>query len=103
MVDNTTFHALGIQVKYLEMNTFIRSTLPPGSYKTSLDASPPSKIFSLHSKQINKVKNELDGQPSRVLVSMHVFNYNSSFSSPYLVFLELEDMHQPHLDFKNTS
>ena len=103
MVGNTIFHALGIQVNYLEMNKFIRSTLPSGSYKTSLDASSPPKIFSLHSKQINKVKNELDGQPSRVLVSMHVFNYNSSFSSPYLVFLELEDMHQPHLDFKNTS
>ena len=99
MADNTIFYAHGIQDSYLEKSTFIRSTLPPGSYKTSLDASPPSKIFSLHSKQINKVKNELDGQPSRVLV----FNYNSSFSSPYLVFLELEDMYQPHLDFKNTS
>ena len=31
---------------------------------------------------------------------MHVFNYNASFSPAHLVFLELEDMHRPHLDFK---
>ena len=44
MVDNTIFYALSIQDSYLEKNTFIRSTLPPGSYKTSLDASPPPKF-----------------------------------------------------------
>ena len=31
---------------------------------------------------------------------MHVSNYNATFSSAHLVFLELEDIHQPHLDFK---
>ena len=99
MVSNTIFIALGIQDKYLEKTTLIRSTLPPGSYKSSLDTSPPPKILSLHCKQINKFKNELDGQPSSLLASMHVCNYNSSFTSAHLVFLELEDTHQ-YLDFK---
>ena len=99
MADNTIFIALGIQGKYLEKIMLIRSTLPLGSYKTSLDTSPPKKILSLHCKQINKVKNELDGQPSRFLASMHVFNYNATFSPNHLVFLEL-DIYQPHLDFK---
>ena len=100
MADNTIFIALGIQDNYLEMTTLISSTLPPGSYKTSLDTSPSPKILSLHCKQINKVKNELDGQPSSFLAAIHVFNYNATFSPAYLVFLELEDIHRPHLDFK---
>ena len=99
MADNTIFIALGIQDKYLEKTILIRSTLPPGSYKTSLDTSPPPISFSLHCKQINKVKNELDGQPSSLLVSMHVSNYKATFSPIHLVFLEL-DIDQPHLDFK---
>ena len=99
MADNTIFIALGIQDKYLQKTTLIRSTLPPGSYKTSLDTSPPPGSLPLHCKQINKVKNELDDQPSSLLVSMHVFNYNATFSSIHLVFLEL-DTDRPHLDFK---
>ena len=51
-------YALGIQDNYLEKTMLIRSTLPPGSYKTSLDTSPPSKILLLHCKQIKKFKNE---------------------------------------------
>ena len=43
MVSNTIFIALGIPDNYLEKTTFTKSTLPPGSYKTSLDTSPPSK------------------------------------------------------------
>ena len=54
--DNTVFIALGIQDKYLEKTSLIRSTLPLGSYKTSLDTSPPPISLSLHCKQINKVK-----------------------------------------------
>ena len=54
--------------------------------------------MSLHCRQINKVKNELDGQPSSLLTSMHVLNYNACFSSTRLIFSELEDMSQ-HLDF----
>ena len=99
MADNTIFIALGIQDKYLEKTTLIRSTLPPGSYKTSLDISPPPGSLSLHCKQINKVKNELDGQPSSLLASMHVFNYNATFSPVHLILLEL-DIYQPYLDFK---
>ena len=91
MADNTIFYALGIQNNYLEKTTLIRSTLPPGSYKTSLDTSPPPKILSLHCKQVNKTKNELDGQPSSLLFSTHVLNYAASFSLDHLVFLDLED------------
>ena len=56
MADNTIFIALGIPDNYLEKTTLIRSTLPPVSYKTSLDTSAPPKALSLHCKQINKVK-----------------------------------------------
>ena len=68
MADNAIFYALGIKDKYLEKTTLIRSTLPTGSYKTSLDTSPPPKILSLHCKQSNKTKNELDDQPSNSFV-----------------------------------
>ena len=77
----------------------IKSTLPPGSYKTSLDTSPPPQLLSLNCKQTNKVKNELDGQPSSLLAFMHVSNYKATFSPMHLVFLELS-MHRHHLDFK---
>ena len=36
MAVDTMFYALGIQNNYLEKSTLVRSTLPPGSYKTSL-------------------------------------------------------------------
>ena len=62
MASNNIFIALGIP-NILEETMLIRSTLPPGSYKTSLDTSPPPISLSLHCKQINKVKNKLDGQP----------------------------------------
>ena len=97
LADNTIFIALGIRDKYFEKTMLIRSTLPPGLYKTSLDLLPRS--LSLHCKQINKIKNELDGQLSSLLARMHVSNYKATFSLIHLAFLEL-DMDQPHLDFK---
>ena len=99
MASNTIFFALGIPDNYLEKTTLIRSSLPPGSYKTSLDTSPPPKSLSLHCKQTNKFKNELDAQPSCLLSHMHVSNYSETFSPMYLVFLEL-DTHSTHLDSK---
>ena len=99
MADNTIFIALIIQDKYLEKTILIRSNLPPGSYKTSLDTSPPPISLSLHCKQISKVRNELDGQPSSLLARMHVSNYEATFSPIHLVFLEL-GIYQPRLDFK---
>ena len=99
MTSNIFFIALGIPDKHLEKTTLIKSTSPPGSYKTSVDTSPPSKSLSLHCKQINKVKSKLHGQPSSLLASMHVFNYKASFSPMNLVLLEL-DTHRDHLDFK---
>ena len=97
MVDNTVFIALGMPDKYLKKTTLIRLNLPPGSYKTSLDPLPRS--LSLHCKQINKIKNELDGQPLSLLASVHVSNHKATFSPIHLVFLEL-GTDQPHLDFK---
>ena len=99
MASNIFFIALGILDKHLEKTTLIKSTLAPGSYKTSLDKSPPSKSLSQHCKQINKVKNELDGKPSSLLVRMNVSDYKASLSLMHLVFLEL-DAHRSHLDFK---
>ena len=99
MASNTIFIALGIPDNYLEKTTLIRSTLAPGSYKTSLDTSHPPKSLSLHCKQIKKVKNELDGQPSSLLARMHGFNYKATFSPMHLVSLEL-DTNRPHLNFK---
>ena len=99
IADNAIFYALGIQDKYLEKTTLIRSTLPPGSYKTSLDISPPPKILSLHCNRTNKFKNEKEGQPSSLLASTHVLNYAASFSPDHLVFLKLGDIHH-HLNFK---
>ena len=98
VASNNIFIALGIPNNYLEKTTLIRSTLTPGSHKTSL-ATSPSISLSLYCKQINKVKNELDGQPSSLLACTHVSNYKTTFSPVYLVFLEL-DIDQPHLDFK---
>ena len=99
MASNNFFITLGIPDKYLDKTTLMRSTLPPGSYKTSRDRSPPPISLSLHCKQINKVKNKLDGQPSSLLARIHVSNYRATFSPIHLVFLEL-DIDQPHLDFK---
>ena len=99
MASSTIFIALGISDNYLEKTTLIKSTLPLGSYKTSLNTSPPPRSLPLHCKQINKVKNELDVQPSTLLSSMHISNYKATFSPIHLVFLEL-DTHRPHPDFK---
>ena len=63
MACNTIFIALGILDKHLEKDYVEQVNLPPPSYKTSLDTSPPPKLLSLHCKQINKFKNKLDGQP----------------------------------------
>ena len=75
MADNSIFITRGKQDKCLEKTMLIRSTLHPGSCTISLDTSPPPISLSLHCKQIKKVKNELDGQPSSLLASMYVSNY----------------------------
>ena len=67
MAGNIIFITLGIPDNYLEKTTLIWSTLSPGSNKTSLETSPPPKSLSLHCKQTNKIKNELNGQPSSLV------------------------------------
>ena len=99
MASNILFIALGILDKHLEKTTKFKSTLLPGSYKTSRNVSPPPVLLSLHCKQVNKVKNELDGQTSSLVTRMHVSNDKATFSPMNLVFLEL-DTHLTHLDFK---
>ena len=99
MAPNTIFIALGIPDKHLEKTMITKSILLPGSYKTSFDTSPPPKSLSLHCKQINKVKNELDGRPSSLLACMDVSNHKTTFIPMHLVFLEL-DTQRPHLDFE---
>ena len=47
---NILFIVLGILDKHLKKTTQIKSTLHPGSYKTSLDTSPPPILLSLHCK-----------------------------------------------------
>ena len=47
MASSTFFMALGILDNYFKKTTYTKSKLPPGSYKTSLDTSPPSKSLSL--------------------------------------------------------
>ena len=99
IASNNIFIALGIQGNYLEKTTLIRSKVSLGSYKTSLDTLPPPISLSLHCKHTNKVKNELDKQPSSLLTRMNISNYKATFSPTHLVFSEL-DIDQPHLDFK---
>ena len=96
---NTIFTALGILDNYLEETTPIRATLAPGSHKTFLDTSTPPKLLLLHCKEINKVKNELDGQPSTLLACIHASSYRENFSPMHLVFLEL-DTDRTQVDFK---
>ena len=97
--DNKFFIALGIPNKYLyKINR--KNTLDfSGSYETSLNTSPLPKVLSLHCKQINRVKNEVDGQPSSLLPCMQFSDYKAAFAPMHLVFLEL-DTHNCYLDFK---
>ena len=97
---NTIFIALGIPGNYFGKTMLIKSTLAPGSYiHPLLDTLPPPKSLSLYCKQLNRIKNELDGQPSSFLARMHISNYKATFSPMRLVFLEL-GTHRPHMDFK---
>ena len=99
MASNSFFIVLGILEYYLESTTRNKSTLTRRTYKTALDTSTLSKLLSLHCKQINRVKNDLDGQPSRLLACMQVSDYKAAFTTMHFVFLEL-GTHHCHLDFK---
>ena len=67
MTSNSFFIELGIPENYPENNTRVTSTIPLSTYKTSLDISPPPKLLSLHCKQTNRVRNEVDGPASSLL------------------------------------
>ena len=61
--DNNFFTALGVPEKILRKVNIKYLVIFSGSYKTSFVTTPPPKSLSLHCKQTNKVKNELNGQP----------------------------------------
>ena len=67
MTSNSFFIELGIPENYPENNARVTSTIPLSTYKTSLDISPPPKLLSLHCKQTNRVRNEVDGPASSLL------------------------------------
>ena len=56
MASNTILIALGIPDNYLEKTTLIRSTLPPGSYKTYLDTPPPQNHYRCTVNKSTKLK-----------------------------------------------
>ena len=97
--DNNFLIVLGMPEKILKNINMKYSLVFSGSYKTQLVTTTPQKSLSLHCNQINKVKNELDGQPSSLSACVQVFDSEATFSPMYLVFLELET-HCYHLDFK---
>ena len=97
--DNNFFIALGMPEEILKKINIKYSLVFSGLYKTQLVTTPPPKSLSLHCNQINKVKNELDGQPLSLITCMQVSHYEVTFSPMHLVFLEL-DAHRYHLDFK---
>ena len=53
---------------------------------------------SLHCKDIDRVKNEVDRQPSNLLANIKVSDYKADFTLMHLVFLGLDILHC-HLDF----
>ena len=69
MVSIILFAAIGILGDYIEKK-HSTSQLPTGTYETSLDTSPTPKSLSLRYKQINRTKNEVDGQPWSLLACM---------------------------------
>ena len=71
--NNIFFIALGVPENILKKINIKYSLVFSGSYKTSLVTTLPPKLLSLHCKQINKVKNDFDGQPSSLLACMQVF------------------------------
>ena len=97
--DNNFFIAVGMPEKILKNINIKYSLVFSGSYKTQLVTTPPPKSLSLHCNQINKAKNELDGQLSSLLACIQVSDYETTLSPMHLVFLEL-DTNQHHLDFK---
>ena len=95
--DNNFFITLGVPEKILKRINIKYSLVFSDSYKTSIQ-TPPPRSLSLHCEQINKVKNELDGQPSSLLACMQVSDYEFLITMR-LVFLELDTDHF-HVDFK---
>ena len=51
--------------------------LTPDTYKTSLDTSSLPKPLPLNCKQINRVKNKVDGEPSGLLAYMKLTDSNA--------------------------
>ena len=99
--NNNFFIVIGMSEKILKNINIKYSLAFSGSHKMQLVTTPPPKSLSLHCKQINKVKNELDRQPLSLMACMQVSDYEATFSPTHLVFLELDTSASP--GFQNTS
>ena len=86
ITENNFFTALGMPEKIIKNMNIKYSLVFSGSYKTQLLTKLPPKSLSFHCNQINKVKNELDGQPSSLLARMQVYDYKAAFSPMHLLF-----------------
>ena len=84
--EHVTIVASSIQFDGLNLlsaqNGLQKSTLDSGFYQTSIDTSLPQKLWSRHYRQISRVKNKTDRQPSSVLMYMQVSDnfYFDTFS-----------------------
>ena len=74
--EHVTIVASSIQFDGLNLlsaqNGLEKWTLDSGFYQTSIDTSLPQKLWSRHYRQISRVKNKTDRQPSSVLMYMQV-------------------------------
>ena len=71
------FIALTILGNYLGKTTRNKSTLPAVTYVNNslVYYHQPVKSLSLHDEQVNRVKNEVDGKPSSILVCIEVSHW----------------------------
>ena len=96
----TFFIVLGVTENYLKKFNKEKSLIFSEACETSLDTLSFPNSLSLYVKQINRIKNEVDEQPSRLLAWMQVSDYRDSFTPVDLVLQKL-DIHHCHLDFKH--
>ena len=92
---NKFFIAFGVPYNSLKIN-IKNSFVFSGLHKASLDTSLPPKLLSLYCKQINRVKKQVDGQPSSLLSCIQVSDYKVAFIAMYLEFLEPKNLLRWH-------
>ena len=96
---STFLIVLGVPENYLKKLNTEKSLTFSSAYKTSLDKSSFPNSLWLHFKQINRTKNKVDEQTSKLLGWIQVSDDKATFIPLHLVFLKL-DTHHCQLDFK---